>query len=168
MNEPRLRHESQASVPADIRPRNQGLDQGPNVRSWKEPWQDIIQESKPRYKAQEPRYRSEAYRPEHETQEPGFSHRLMGQVPDTRSKNLGLYMRPRKGTTFEAQGTRAQIWFDWHLGFKLSLRLTKKHLPPQLSSLCLVLEKILPRPPAYWLGEILETVSRPNFRPAKR
>ncbi len=44
----------------------------------------------------------------------------------------------------------------------------KKHLPPQLSSLCLVLEKIQPRPPAYWLGEILETVPRSNFRPAKR
>ncbi len=46
--------------------------------------------------------------------------------------------------------------------------LAKKHLPPQLSSLCLVLEKIQPRPPAYWVGETLETVPRPNFRPAKR
>jgi hypothetical protein len=51
---------------------------------------------------------------------------------------------------------------------QMTFTLQKKHLPPQLSSICLVLEKIQPRPPAYWLGEILETVPRPNFRPAKR
>ncbi len=44
----------------------------------------------------------------------------------------------------------------------------KKHLPPQLSSLCLVLEKIHSRPPAYWLGENWRPFRVPIFAPLKR
>jgi hypothetical protein len=43
--------------------------------------------------------------------------------------------------------------------------MSKKHLPPQLSSLCLVLEKTKTPPPRYWLGKNIESVPRPNFSP---
>ncbi len=47
------------------------------------------------------------------------------------------------------------------LSFKKTLTSTAQLLMPCVG-------KIQPRPPAYWLGETLETVPRPNFRPAKR